>query len=76
MIQKVEMYQAVCDRCGKTLLNNLRNPIVFNSKEYLEGVLSERDWREIDGHLYCPYCVEYDEETDSYKPKDKERNKQ
>lgn len=54
MIQKVEMYQAVCDGCGKTLLNNLRNPIVFNSKEYLEGVLSERDWREIDGHLYCP----------------------
>ena len=27
---------------------------------------------EIDGKLYCPGCVEYDEETKSYKPKKKE----
>ena len=30
------------------------------------------DWEEIDGKLYCPDCVEYDKETDSYKPKKKE----
>ena len=30
-------------------------------------------WKEIDGHLYCPGCVEYDEETDSYKPKEKKQ---
>lgn len=27
------------------------------------------DWEEIDALLYYPGCVEYDEETDSYKPK-------
>lgn len=28
-------------------------------------------WEEIDGKLYCPDCVEWDEGTDDYKPKDK-----
>ena len=31
------------------------------------------DWEEIDGKLYCPDCVEYDEETKSYKPKKKKQ---
>lgn len=29
-------------------------------------------WEEVGGKLYCPYCYEYDEETDEYKPKKKE----
>ena len=37
-----------------------------------DWLLRWREWEEIDGKLYCPDCVEYDKETDSYKPKEKE----
>ena len=30
-------------------------------------------WIEINSDLYCPDCVEYDPETDSYKSKNKEQ---
>ena len=62
MIQKAEMYRAVCDGCGRKLGSE------FN--EYIALYLAKMcDWQEIDGKLYCPDCVEYDEETKSYKPK-------
>ena len=65
MIQEVTMYRAVCDRCGR------KNDYEFNEgmARYMAKMC---DWEEIDGKLYCPDCVEYDEETDSYKPKKKE----
>ena len=66
MIQKVEMYQTVCDRCGMQL------PRVWKKELTANAYALEKGWREIDGHLYCPDCVEYDEETDSYKPKGKD----
>lgn len=30
-------------------------------------------WEYINGHLYCPDCVEWDEETKSYKLKEKKQ---
>ena len=65
MIQKVEMYQAVCDRCGRKFGNEFTDDMA----RYMAKMC---DWQEIDGKLYCPNCVEWDEETDSYKPKEKE----
>ena len=70
MIQKVEMYQAVCDGCGKKCQR------VWATRESASIDAFCNRWYKIDGRLYCPDCVERDEETDSYKPKDKERNKQ
>lgn len=65
MIQKVEMYQAVCERCGRK-----------HGYEFSDGMARYMakmcGWEEIDGKLYCPDCVEWDEGTDDYKPKDKE----
>lgn len=73
MIRKLTMYQAVCDRCGSIFMNGKSgSPIAFEDEEWLRAYCSERDWQEIDGKLYCPNCVEYDEETDEYKPKSKE----
>ena len=66
MIQKVEMYRAVCDGCGRIVESRI-------SEKYILSIVKDfGGWREIDGKLYCPDCVEYDEETDSYKPKGKE----
>lgn len=67
MIQKVEMYQAVCDGCGKRIRPQDENP-----NDVLLLVTALHGWKKIDGKLYCPNCVEWDEETDSYKPKEKE----
>lgn len=70
MIQKVEMYQAVCDRCGAIL--DERDCYAYESPESARYVALESGWMEIDGKLYCPDCVEHDEETDNYKLKEKE----
>ena len=63
MIQKVEMYQAVCDGCGYKI------PKPMNFKFKIKRIAFSQGWQEIGGRLYCPDCVEWDEETDSYKPK-------
>ena len=66
MIQEVTMYQAVCEGCGAKCL-------AFNdtavAKKY---ALQRREWTEIKGKLYCPDCVEFDEETGRYKLKAKD----
>ena len=75
MIQKVEMYQAVCDRCGKTMTSEAGDEYTaaFDSEgDAWDGAFGQ-GWSEIDFRLYCPDCVEYDKETKSYKPKEKEQ---
>ena len=66
MIQKVEMYQAVCDGCGK------HEEQMFEKKSKALHVSLRQDWMLMDGKLYCPDCVEWDRGTKSYKPKKKE----
>ena len=75
MIQKVEMYQAVCDGCGKAFRFEDENkyPAIFDSPKQIQLALSSTDWLIDSGKLYCPDCVEYDKENDSYKPKMKKQ---
>lgn len=72
MIRRVDMYQCVCDRCGKTHVNeNLGYVAWVDGCQAFEDA-AEDGWTEIDGKHYCYDCYEYDEETDEYKPKPKE----
>ena len=66
MIRKIEMYQAVCDNCGKACINE---DICAWSEESdaIEDAIY-MDLQIIGDRLYCPYCFEYDDETDEYKP--------
>lgn len=73
MIQKVEMYQAVCDRCGKTLKGKCGDTLHTYLPHPLAQIAVNREWLFVNHCLYCPDCVEYDEETDSYKPKKKKQ---
>ena len=66
MIQEVIMYQSVCDGYGRKFGNEFTDGMA----RYMAKMC---DWEEIDGKLYCSDCVEYDEETDSYKPKVKKQ---
>ena len=65
MIQKVEMYQAVCDGCGK------HDEHIYKKKNEAMNMALYRDWLNIDSKLYCPDCVVWDREKKSYKPKEK-----
>ena len=74
------MYQAVCDGCGDIFGyyatvrdKNVKREFVFRDEQSAHRSAKEWEWLEIDGKLYCPDCVEYDEETDSYKPKKKKQ---
>lgn len=52
MIQKVEMYRAVCDRCKK-------KGWAFSTPALaVQHAKSRLQWQEINGKLYCPDCVE------------------
>ena len=69
MIRKVEMYQCVCDRCGKAFVDDNYNYCAWVDENYASEAANENGWTNIDGKDYCPDCYEYDEETDEYIPK-------
>ena len=76
MIQEVTMYQAVCDRCGKGYVDeNIGYCAWVDAESARENALeSDTGWQEMkDGKIYCPDCVEYNEETESYKPKERKQ---
>lgn len=73
MIRKVDMYQCVCDGCGKAYEDEDRGFCAWVDESYATDAAYEDDWTEIDGKHYCPDCYEYDEETDEYKPKSEDK---
>ena len=58
------MYEnhVICSRCGR--INDYQEP-----RPTAIDIALNSGWCEIDGKLYCPDCMEYGKETDSYKPK-------
>lgn len=72
MIEKVEMYQAVCDRCGESYYDEFNGFVAWSDKcTAKDAAINGGEWHEIDGKLYCPNCIEYDNEIDDYKPKER-----
>lgn len=70
MIQEVEMYQAVCDGCGRPCAE-ISGIVAWETPESARIAALESGWMSINHVLYCPDCVEYDEVTKNYKPKKK-----
>ena len=73
MIQKVEMYQAVCDGCGKLFRLDFKNIGIFNTRNEAQIIVGIFNWLIDSDKCYCPDCVEYDPETKNYKPKNKKQ---
>lgn len=66
MIEKVEMYQAVCDGCGKSYYDDFNGFVAWSDESTAKNAATEDGWQEIDGKLYCPDCMEYDERLEDY----------
>ena len=72
MIKEVTYYDIICDRCGKSLINE--SETCYPDKDSAEMFAEQSEWVEINGKDYCPDCYELDEETDEYVPKKGDNN--
>ena len=54
MIKEVIYYDIICDRCGKSLINE--SETCYPDKDSALMVAEQSEWLEIDGKDYCPDC--------------------
>ena len=74
MIKTVTMYSVVCDRCGKTFIDEFNGIVAWLDEGNAKEQAMESEWAEIGDKHYCTDCYEFDEKLDEYVPK-KERSK-
>ena len=67
MIKKITYYDIICDRCGKSFINE--SETCYPHTDSALTVAQQSAWRRIGDKDYCPDCYELDEETDKYVPK-------
>jgi hypothetical protein len=64
MIEKIEVYQVKCDRCGVIMLDGNEDPAVFKTEQDAKDALTQVDmdawdyWVDKDGKCYCYNCTE------------------
>ena len=71
MIKPVTMYSVVCDRCGKTFIDEFNGIIAWLEEGTAKEQAMESEWAEIDDKHYCQDCYEFDDELDKSVPKKK-----
>ena len=67
MTKEVTYYDIICDRCGKSLINE--SETCYPDKDSALMVAEQSEWMDINGNHYCPDCYELDEVTDIYVSK-------
>ena len=63
MVKKVNAYKAICDGCGKELIDDYSGDPVLAASEW--GEISEAEdagWISYKGNLYCTDCAEETED--------------
>ena len=71
MIKQVTMYSVVCDRCGKSFIDEFNGIVAWLDEGTAKEQAMESEWAEIGDKHYCSDCYEFDEELDEYVPKKK-----
>ena len=77
MIEKVEMYCAVCDNCGAVCGEDY-GIIAWGDSSQTKEVIADSGWIIEGDKLYCPKCYSYDDEDNliiNYSPMVKEEKK-
>ena len=72
MIKEYTCYDIICDRCGKSLINESETCYPDTNSALM--VAEQSEWLEIGSKHYCPDCYELDEVTDEYVPKKGDKN--
>ena len=67
MIEEVIYYDIICDRCGKSLIEE--SEMCYPDKDSALMVAEQSGWMDINGNHYCPDCYELSDITDRYVPK-------
>ena len=67
MIKEVTYYDIICDRCGKSLINE--SEMCYPDTGSAEMVAKNSEWMMIGDKHDCADCYELDEKTDEYVPK-------
>jgi hypothetical protein len=69
MIKELKTYTCCCDRCGVSA-DDGTDYSGWSDKDYAKDVALEADWEEIDGGIYCPDCIELNDNDEFVvKPK-------
>lgn len=66
-IREVQMYTVDCDRCGRNADEDTDYCAWGDKSMAIEMAKDGSEYSEVDGKLYCPGCIEYDEATDEYR---------
>ena len=69
MIKPVTMYSVICDRCGKSFIDEFNGIVAWLDEGTAKEQAMESEWVEIGDKHYCPDCYEFDDELDEYVPK-------
>lgn len=69
-VRRIDMYQAVCDGCGKVSQEDMFSEhLAWADPEYALWEADCGGWLINGQTAHCVDCLEYDEETDEYRPK-------
>lgn len=71
MIKPVTMYSVVCDRCGKTFIDEFNGIVAWLDEGTAKEQAMESEWVEIGDNHYCPDCYEFNDVLNVYVPKKK-----
>ena len=69
MIKEVKMYSVVCDRCGKSFIDDFNGIVAWLDEGTAKEQAMESEWIELGDKHYCQDCYEFDEKFDEYFPK-------
>lgn len=73
MIKSITMYSVICDRCGKSFIDEFNGIVAWLDEGTAKEQAMESEWAEIGDKHYCPDCYEFDDELDEYIPKKERR---
>jgi hypothetical protein len=59
MIKQVTMYSVVCDRCGKTFIDEFNGIVAWLDEGTAKEQAMESEWVEIGDKHYCPFSTRF-----------------
>ena len=68
-VREVAMFTVDCDRCGRNADEGTDYSCWPDHESAIEMAKDGVEYQDFEGKLFCPECIEYDDETDEYRPK-------